>query len=130
MAKSKDNVVMEGASGKIGKMLVFRQRADQTIIARRPKKSLRQVTDDQQEARNRFTEAAYYAKSAISDPILKEAYQAKAKLGQTAYNVAFADYLKAPEMRRAFLESYSGTIGDVVLFSRFVPTPMGLRQSS
>ena len=42
MAKSKDNVVMEGASGKIGRMLVFRQRADQTIIARRAKKQANQ----------------------------------------------------------------------------------------
>ena len=116
MAKSKDNVVMEGASGKIGRMLVFRQRADQTIIARRAKKTSKPITDLQQEIRNRFTEAAYYAKSAIEDPILKQAYQDKAKLGQTAYNVAFADYLKAPELRKAFLETYTGAVGDIVLF--------------
>lgn len=121
MAKSRDNVVMEGASGKIGKMLVFRQRAGQTIIARSAKKVTRLVTDNQQEVRNRFTEAAYYAKSAIEDPVLKAAYQLKAKLGQTAYNVAFADYLKAPELRKTFLESYTGAIGDAVLF-RIVDT--------
>ncbi|RZK37642.1 MAG: hypothetical protein EOO90_24740 [Pedobacter sp.] len=65
MAKSVDNGVMEGASGKIGKMLVFRQRADQTIITRGAKKTTRPITDEQIEVRNRFTEAAYYAKSAI-----------------------------------------------------------------
>jgi hypothetical protein len=119
MAKSKDNVVMEGASGKIGKMLVFRQKAGQTIIARRANKTIRPLTDEQQEVRNRFTEAAYYAKSAIEDPIMKAAYEAKTKPGQTAYNIAFADYLKAPELRKVFLEGYTGAIGDLVLFRIF-----------
>lgn len=116
MAKSIENFVMQGASGKIGKMLVFRQRADQTIIAKRPKKNNQPLTLAQLEVRDRFTEAAYYAKTAISNPVLKEEYLAKAKLGQSAYNVAFADYLKAPELRKVMAEGYNGAIGDSILF--------------
>ena len=116
MAKSIENFVMQGASGKVGKMLVFRQRAEQTIIAKRPKKNNKPATEAQLEFRDRFTEAALYAKSAISNPALKEEYQAKAKLGQSAYNVAFADYLKAPELRRVMADEYSGQIDDTVAF--------------
>ncbi len=119
MAKSTENVVMDGASGKIGKQLVFRQQAGQTIIAKRAKKTTVPITQDQLEVRYRFTEAAYYAKAVLADPILKSEYQEKAKLGQTAYNVAFADYLKAPELRRSFLENYKGAIGDTVIFRIF-----------
>ncbi len=116
MAKSIENFVMQGASGKVGKMLVFRQRADQTIIAKRPKKNNKPATEAQLEFRDRFTEASLYAKSAISNPVLKGEYQAKAKPGQSAYNVAFADYLKAPQLRKVMADSYNGQLGDTVAF--------------
>ena len=117
MARSTNNVVMKGVSGTIGKMLVFRtSAADKTIVARRPKPSNKPLTVSQLEVRDRFTEAAYYAKTAISNPDLKEEYQAKAKPGQSAYNIAFADYLKAPELRKVMIEDYNGAIGDKLVF--------------
>lgn len=117
MAKSKDNVVMQGASGTIGRMLVFRQRAGQTIIARRPvKKEGKMYTADQIKAQERFSDAAYYAKSAIKDEDLRAAYEAVAKPGQSAYNVAFKDFLKAPVVNRVFMDNYQGTIDDVIGF--------------
>jgi hypothetical protein len=39
MAKSRNNVVTHGLSGLIGDLLVFRQRANKTIVANRPKLS-------------------------------------------------------------------------------------------
>lgn len=116
MAKSIENFVMQGASGKVGKMLVFRQRAEQTIIAKRPKKNTKPATEAQLEFRDRFTEAAYYAKSAISNPALKDQYQAKTKPGQSAYNIAFADYLKTPVLRKVMADEYMGQIGDTLTF--------------
>ena len=116
MAKSTNNVVMKGVSGTIGKMLVFRTTAgDKTVVARRPKRSKKPLTQAQQEVMERFTEAAYYAKTAILDPILKDEYLAKAKPGQSAYNIAFADYLKAPELRKIFVDNYNGQIGDSIV---------------
>lgn len=68
MARSTNNIVMKGVSGTIGKMLVFRTNAaDKTIVARRPKPSNKPLTVAQIEVRDRFTEAAYYAKTAISN---------------------------------------------------------------
>jgi len=116
MAKSRNNVVMRGASGKVGNMLVFRQKAGSTIIADVPKIDPDRVpTDDQLTVQERFTDAAFYAKRAISDPDLKERYQQKAKPGQSAYNVAFKDYLTDPEIRRVFTDSYMGAIGDEIV---------------
>lgn len=116
MARSTNNVVMKGVSGTIGKMLVFRTNAaDKTIVARRPKPSTKPLTVDQIAVRERFAEAAFYAKTAIQDPITKGEYQAKAKVGQSAYNVAFADYLKAPELRKIFVDNYNGQIGDSIV---------------
>lgn len=47
---------------------------------------------------------------------MKEEYQANAKPGQSAYNIAFADYLKAPELRKIMAGEYNGAIGDQILF--------------
>lgn len=107
---------MRGASGKVGDMLVFRQKAGSTIIAGVPKIDPDRVpTEDQLSVQERFTDAAFYAKRAINDPDLKERYQQKAKPGQTAYNVAFKDYLTDPEVRKVFVDQYVGAAGDEIL---------------
>ena len=115
MAKSKDNVVMQGASGTVGRMLVFRQRGDKTIIARRPRNSAERIfTPEQLKAQNRFLDASLYARKAIENPELKAAYQAKANINQTAYNVAFKDFYTAPTIRRLDDRSYTGVVGDLL----------------
>ncbi|MDM1296826.1 hypothetical protein HX021_21285 [Sphingobacterium sp. N143] len=116
MAKSRDNVIMQGASGTIGRMLVFRQRGDQTIIARRPKKmeNGRVPTDKQIAVQNRFMDASLYARTAILDPDLKAAYQAKANINQSAYNVAFKDFFTAPVIRRWDDSGYQGNAVDQI----------------
>ncbi len=118
MAKSRDNVVMQGASGKIGKMLVFRQKGDQTIIARTAKKRPdgKPYTSDQLAAQNRFVDASLYAKKAIKDESLKALYQAKANVNQSAYNVAFKDFFTPPSVRRLNDLEYTGQIGDEITF--------------
>lgn len=117
MAKSKDNVVMQGASGRVGRNLVFRQRGDETIIARRPRqKPGKQYTADQKMVMNNFTRAALYAKATIDDPQLKEAYKAKTNNNQTAYNMAFRDYLVKPEVALLDDINYEGNVGDMLTF--------------
>lgn len=118
MAKSRDNIVMQGASGTVGKMLVFRQRGDQTVIARRPKKgaNAKPPTTKQLEVQSRFMDASLYARTAIQDPDLKAAYQAKANINQTAYNVAFKDFFTAPVIRRWDDSAYKGNAMDQITF--------------
>ncbi|SKB49762.1 hypothetical protein SAMN05660841_00895 [Sphingobacterium nematocida] len=115
MAKSKDNVVMQGASGKVGRNLVFRQKGDQTIIAKRPRTVTgRVLTDKQLAVQNKFYDASQYAKRAMLDPILKKAYAEKATINQQPYNVAFRDYFNEPTIRKFDDSAYKGLVGDII----------------
>jgi hypothetical protein len=115
MAKSKGNVITFGLSGKVGDLLVFRQRDGQTIVAKlaeSPKKS----SEKQKEHRKLFQRATIYAKAAVEDPQLKGLYDAaaKKKKGITAYNVAVADFCHAPDIETVDLSDYTGMTGDEI----------------
>ncbi|MCE5345753.1 MAG: hypothetical protein LLG13_05610 [Bacteroidales bacterium] len=56
----------------------------------------------------RFQEAVLYAKSAIANEVTKEAYKASAEEGETAYNVAVADFLNAPLINEIDVSHYNG----------------------
>jgi ethanolamine utilization protein EutQ (cupin superfamily) len=45
---------------------------------------------------------------------MEVAYAAKAKTGQTARNVALADYMHAPDIHRVDVSGYHGQPGDVI----------------
>ena len=98
MAKSVNNIVTHGLSGKVGNLLVFSQRKGKTIVSMAPKKS-NKATDKQLELRTKFQEAVIYSKAARQDPNLKPQYETDAKeQGLTAHNIAVADFLKAPKI--------------------------------
>ena len=114
MAESTDNVVMYGMRGLIGKMLIFKNFFGKTIVARRPKKRETPPTADQLEIQDRFKLASVYAKNAIQDATLKAEYAAVARPGQTAYNIAFADFFKGPELSLPNIGGYSGQPGQLL----------------
>jgi hypothetical protein len=114
MAKQKGNVVLHGTSGTIGGMLVFRQRAGQTVIAKRPDVSGK-VTEAQLAHRRKFQHAILYSMGVMSDPALSAAYGAKAKPGQSARNVAVADFFHAPDIGNIDVTGYRGLPGDAIL---------------
>ena len=113
MAKSKNNVVTHGLSGKLGEMLVFRQLNGKTIVASTPRKT-REQTEKQKQHQERFLQASHYAMAALKDAATKQAYAAAAESGQTAYNIALADMMRAPEIQAVNLAGYSGKPGDIV----------------
>lgn len=118
MAKIKDNLLVRGASGNVGKQFVYRKRGDETFITRMPTTDKNaKPTEQQEKVRDQFTAAAGYATGAISDPKLKAEYQKKAKqtAGRTAYNVAFRDYLKAPVVKGIDTSAYNGTVGTTIV---------------
>lgn len=96
MAKVGDNIVTTGLSGKLGNLIVFRNRGGKTIVAKAPKKKQTEWSEAQERHRLKFQEAVLYAKSAIANETTKEAYKASAEEGETAYNVAVADFLNSP----------------------------------
>jgi hypothetical protein len=115
MAKQKGNVVTYGLRGKVGDLLIFRQRNGETIISKIPEQS-KTVSEKQKEHQKRFQRATIYGTTVTADPQLKELYgaEAKKKKGVTAYNIAVADYLNAPDIEDVDLKSYTGTAGDEI----------------
>lgn len=61
-----------------------------------------------------FAAAAQYAKGAITNPDLKREYEKKAKAANTAYNMAFRDFLKAPQVKDIDTGKYNGTVGSII----------------
>ena len=113
MARSNENIVMAGASGKLG-TIVFRQKAGKTVISRSPKPRTLAPTAAQLQIQGKFKLAAAYAKTVMLDPVRKDAYKAMAKPGQSAFNVAFSDYFKAPTISAIDTASYTGLVGDLI----------------
>ena len=107
-------MVTHGLSGKVGDMLVFSQRNGKTIVSKIPNRTAPQ-SDAQIQHLQKFQEAVIYAKSVMADPTTKAAYAAKAQGGVTAYNVAVADLLNAPNIESINLSAYTGKIGDKII---------------
>ena len=114
MAHSTDNVILQGAHGTFARQLVFRQRFGQSILCKRPKKSNVPPTDAQVAIRERFQAATVYAKSVKANPDLLAMYQAAAKDGLTAYNIALADFFRAPDIRELDVSTYTGAVGNTI----------------
>jgi hypothetical protein len=113
MAKSTNNIVTHGLSGKVD-LIVFRQLHGQTIVSKTPR-SLGPPSDAQIEIRSRFKEAAMYAKAAIANAALKLFYNSKARGGQSAYNAAMGDFFKKPEIGEVDTSAYNGSIGSRIV---------------
>ncbi|MCW3465175.1 hypothetical protein [Chitinophaga nivalis] len=114
MAYSNDNVIIQGAHGTFAKQLVFRQRFGQSVLCKRPRKTNRPPSDAQQAVRERFLTASIYAKSVMANPDLLTMYQAAAKNGLSAYNLALADAFRAPEIKELDVSPYTGLIGSTI----------------
>jgi hypothetical protein len=110
MAKSVNNVLTHGLSGKIGDMLLFSQRGGKTIVSTAPRKS-NKVSEAQKQQRRKFQLAVLYAQL----PDNQELYKDKAsKRGRQPFHVAVADFLKAPSIENINLSGYTGSVGDLI----------------
>jgi len=114
MATSKNNLLTHGLSGTVGDLLVFRNKGGQVIVASKPKERTSDYTEAEKSQHQRFQHATIYGKSAITDPTLKAAYTAAAGEGQSAYNVAVADFFHAPDIKTLDLSAYKGNVGDTI----------------
>ena len=115
MAYVKKNIVTEGMSGKLGNNIVFRNRGGKTVVAVTPEKKKRKLSEAQKVQTRKFSTAIAYGKQAVQDPAAKAAYQAQAKGGQTAFNVAVSDCLNAPRIEEPDLSAYQGAKGSQLI---------------
>ena len=116
MANVSKNPLVKNASGKFGNHFVFKTRGNKTTLAQMPTVNENAVKSEKQlKVSGRFTSASKYATGAISSDALKKEYQKKVSTQNTAFNVAFRDFLKAPKVMAIDTESYNGSIGSVII---------------
>lgn len=110
MGKSKANYAITGLSGKVGKIFVYRQRGGETIVATPPVRTA-PPSPKQIQQQNKFAQAAAYARNALLDPTLKEAYttEAKKRRNVSPYNMAMTDYLRPPVITEVNHSGYDGS---------------------
>jgi hypothetical protein len=114
MAKSKNNVVTFGLSGKVGDLLIFRQVDGKTIVSKISERT-KQASEKQLAQQRRFKEGIIYAKTATVDPETADIYASLAvKKKRPAFNVAVADFLNVPEIENIDLSNYFGTPNDTI----------------
>jgi hypothetical protein len=94
MARVRDNLLVDGFSGKLGD-IIFKHYRFGTVVSRRPNMSKVKRTSTQKKNSSRFVEAVKYARSVVASPMLKKTYEKKAKKsGRTIYHLALADYMR------------------------------------
>lgn len=114
MAEVKNNIVIQGISGKLGDMIVFRQVNGRTIIATKPRPSEKR-SEKQIANQARFQKAVIYGKSSAANPELKQVYRkGMNEKYSSPYMVAVADFLNAPNIHEVNLSMYHGNVGDTI----------------
>jgi hypothetical protein len=93
MAISKNNVVTHNSSGKVGNV-IFKNYGDKTVISKRPDMSSIVKSAKQLQNQDLFSEAHYYAKEIIADPVKKLAFSKTIPKGKMVYHAAVSKYLK------------------------------------
>lgn len=96
MSQIKNNLLLQGASGTLGKLFVFRVIRGRLVICNRPKKADK-LTEHQTKMRDRFLKAVHYARIQMANPESKAEYAKNTNDNKhSAYVVALTDYMKPP----------------------------------
>jgi hypothetical protein len=116
MARVSNNIVTQGLSGTIGGTLVFRQVGGKTIVAAAPRETDKAPSARQLAQQERFQMAALYAKAQIQDVASKAEYEAARPTDSTAsaYAIAVADFMQAPDIHVVDLSEYTGKKGETI----------------
>ena len=114
MAKVAKNLVLHGASGMLGDQIVIRSRAGQMMLSSAPGARTTPPTEAQKKHQQRFQQATVYAKAQLADPEKRKAYEERAEGMVTAYNVAVADFLHAPDIDEIDVTGYHGAANEPI----------------
>ena len=111
-----NNPLTKGLSGRFGQ-IVFRQRHGKTFISKMPCKRKTGPSALESAAREHFKNATIYARSVLADASLKQEYAARAKPGQSAYNVAVAEFYTLDVVHEIDSSAYKGKQGNAIMIS-------------
>ena len=113
MATTRNNFILQGLHGLLGRQLVLRRdKIGRTIVCARPSFDPHHEFTALQKAHHRaFREAARYALSAKDEPV----YVRKATgTSSNPYNIAIADWFHPPHILDIDLGSWTGQPGQVI----------------
>ena len=103
MSEVKDNYIVQGTSGRIGKLVVTKIINGKTFITKYPDRSNVVYTKDQIEFRKIFAKAAKFASEIVNDPAKKSTYPRQGR--KSIYHCALTDYMI--EYKRKKAEDFS-----------------------
>jgi hypothetical protein len=92
MAKIKDNYVVQGISGRVGNLAVYKIINGKTFMTKYPDRSHVVYTKEQIEFRQIFAEAARFASEIVNDPVKKSTYPCQGR--KSIYHCALSDFMK------------------------------------
>jgi hypothetical protein len=99
----------------LGKKIVVKRKGNKFYLAEVPIDKIDRVpTMAQKKQLHRFSAAALYAREAVGNAELEKMYKSKGTYGRSAFNRAFTDFLKPPEVRRIDTTRYTGAPGSVI----------------
>ena len=120
MARSKDNYVTHGISGRIGKELVYKTINGKTFIGKYPDRSQVKYSKEQTKYKKLFAEASKHASKIVNDPEKKNAYKTKGRI--SVYHAALRDYISRhagkPRDRNQVKNNISGHLKKEALNAR------------
>lgn len=103
MARQELNIAMHGASGHIGKKLVFKNYNGRTVISKYPDMSGVIRTEKQAAENSLFRHAVAFAKAAKADHSIITDARFSVKKGQSFYHAALSWYLKHAKLDQTLL---------------------------
>jgi len=112
MAKMKDNNATHGISGKVNQF-VYRQRNGETVVSKPPIRTA-PYSEGQMNIVSIFKQAVLYARTILQNAAIRQAYKAKTKRGQSAFNLAIADYFKPPVIVSVDLGQLANQVGSKI----------------
>lgn len=94
MSKVKENVLINGMSGRLDNV-IFKHYRYGTVISKKPDRSKVKLTGQQKKQNANFQQAVAFAKSVLADATKRKAYEKKArKEKRSVYHLALAEFLK------------------------------------
>jgi hypothetical protein len=114
MSNSRENVLTKHYSGKFGDQMVFRSRNGLSIMAKPPKKTLKDANESQLATRRKFKMASRWAKDALQNPATLAEYTAMASGMKSPYVMAVTNYLCPPKINGINVSRYAGEEGNKI----------------
>jgi hypothetical protein len=119
MAKSRNNILTDSYSGKLGDIILHRDGVMRSI----PDMSKRILSGGQLEHIKRFERAKEYGRQVAADPARREYYAGPLRKRKKKnpyigiYQLAIMDFMNPPEVLNIFLESTGGNPGLTVIIN-------------